>query len=1037
MLILKSLPAFLFLFLLNVSLAQTSQLGTFNIGRFNSFYPRIKFKIDNKIFFVGSANTKNGTERYDLWVSDGTPNGTKALNIKRLYHDDIQYQDSLIFYRTSNNFESDITNLWQLNARTLETTKIFTSFSVSDPIITNERLFFTARDSSDIFQLYGFDLKSKQLNKIAPSTSIRQKRYAFNGKVLLYWAVTLKNNTFGINELWRTDGTAQGTFRIDTSKKALLNLYSFKDKFYYNQWGTTTRGESIYEAWETDGQSKATKLPLNYIFPEGVWTEKGFVGSVRDSVYGTDIWFSDFSANGAQNIGDMDSSRYSLFTGNTNTIIRLKIGSYPNSFSQLNNKIYFFASNDSCRLAFYETDGTKLGTKLVKPLAFKKDGPSEENARNVYQANGKIYAEVLTPQYGNEIMVSDGTPEGTKIMDIWKGGGNSYTLENLRLVDFTDKNAYFVANNGISGNQIWQIDSNNTANRISNISGNIGSLNTHTLGSIKNKVLFMTQRDSLLSISVYDEKQPTVLQENLKRDNYKWLTSFGGIGYNSGTIQRIAQSLDNQQNTFILGRYGYKFFSFYDTTKLLVRNTRNKEAFSGSNLFLAKYDSIGKLAWSKDLFVSTSSFGENKSMSIDDEGNIYVLAQNHVSNSFENLLFVDSTLLHNSLGNFGFILKFDTNGRFLWSKKIFMSFSNGELLDIVAKGKNIYVLGKNESITNIDNTPIPAGLFAIKMNVTGKVEWVSKLNANNKLEITDSSIDNLGNLIVADDQGTIAKLRSDKGDVLWTKKLPLSKNLKITSQNDGSIFILTQFSGTASFDKKTVTASKKEALAMVGLSPNGEVLAANVLEQDGVVLPMHISTNENGLFRVIYYKEIAEEPTLVFPNWNINNRRSIIVKQLTPTGLEMAQREVFIRSYDVNSLKGDFDKNNDVVISGENIVYVDTLSNVPLGYRDFVVISRFSFIGKNAEPKDNSLAIEDISLSPNPTANFLSIASKDGDFSDANILIYNILGKLETSITTNFDIGIKLVDVSNLNNGTYILVIKSGDKLLTKKFVKL
>jgi hypothetical protein len=381
----------------------------------------------------------------------------------------------------------------------------------------------------------------------------------------------------------------------------------------------------------------------------------------------------------------LDTSRYGIYRNGKLDL--QKIGSYPRSFSQLNNKVYFFAYNDSCSLAFYETDGTKTGTKLIKPLAYKKERSYEENSRRVFQANGKIYAEVLTPQYGNEIMVSDGTSEGTKILDVWKGGGNSYYWESLRFVDFTDKNAYFVANNGISGTQIWQIDSSNAVKRVSNIANKITRSGAFTIGGIKNKILFTTQRDSLLSISLYDETQPTAFQENVQRNNYKWLTSFGDIGYMSTNTQLLAQSADNQHNTVVLGKYDYRFFSFYDTSKLLVKNTKNTGYSFEGNLFLAKYDSLGKLAWSKDLFGGSSLFGNRKSICTDDEGNIYVLAKQFSQNSFDNKIFIDNTLVHVGSGKVGFILKFDSNGRLLWFKKIFMGFSNSDFSDIVVKGK--------------------------------------------------------------------------------------------------------------------------------------------------------------------------------------------------------------------------------------------------------------------------------------------------------------------------------------------------------------
>jgi hypothetical protein len=317
------------------------------------------------------------------------------------------------------------------------------------------------------------------------------------------------------------------------------------------------------------------------------------------------------------------------------------------------------------------------------------------------------------------------------------------------------------------------------------------------------------------------------------------------------------------------------------------------------------------------------------------------------------------------------------------------------------------------------------------------VQWTAKLNTDSKIATADIAIDNVGNLISVDNQGNVSKLKSDNGDVLWTKKLPLNRNVKMTTQSDGSIYILTGFAGSISFDNRTVNTSKPEGLAIVGLTPKGDVLTTIVVQQDKLVLPLHFSTDDKSVFKIIYYREKTEEPILVFPDWNINNRRSIIAKQITASGLEIIRREVFTRTDEISTLKADFDNTDDVIFSGQNISYVDTLSNIPLSDRNYFTLARFPLKGQSSEPKDNILELADISLSPNPATDLLTLASKDGDFVDANVFIYNILGQLESLVTTQYNGGIKIVDVSNLNKGAYIVVIKSGDKLLTKKFTKL
>jgi ELWxxDGT repeat protein len=1026
--------------------AQVTNLGNFNTGNYNSFYPFFKAKIGNRLFFTAPFDKANGRDvfSFDLWMTDATAAGTKALNIRGMYYENLESNDSLLFYSTSKNLDNGLMNLWQLDGRNLVQTQLFEGYNISYPVIKKETLFFTARDVTTPTKsyLYSYNFNTQTLNKISPSTQFGRKSdsyyqtinsYAFNDKLLLYWAYVVSSSTFTGYELWRTDGTANGTYRLDTTRTSQLNLHAFKDKFYFNQTEPTSFGEYAVNAWETDGTAKPTKLTLDLNFAAGLWTEKGFTGLGQDSTHGADVWFSDFSKNGTINIGDLDSTRYTYYLNGQ--YIPLKAGCYPRGFTKLNDKIYFFSRNDSCSLAFYETDGSRSGTKLVKPIVNKKDATYEENSRKTFQANGKIYAEILTPQYGNEIFVSDGTPQGTTILDVWKGGGNSQYWEGLRSFDFTDKNAYFVANNGISGAQIWQSDGvNNALKRVSNNVLKRRNSGTYTLGGFNNQLLFTTQTDTILSFWRVDEAQPTTLKDELIPKNYKWLTSFGNIGFDNSYIQLLSLTTDAQHNTCVIGKYSYRGLAFFDTTQPLVRNRKNIKSNYNDNLFIAKFDSMGKVLWSKDLF-SVSIWDARKMMSVDEVGNIYVVAQNN-SIALPNDVFVDNTLVHSGVGRSLFILKFDPNGKLLWFKKTFASsFLTADFQSITVKDKNVYVMGKTATDLFLDNVKIPTGLFALKLNETGKTAWATTLDKNVKLETVRLAIDGEGNLITSDSEGHLSKLKSDNGDILWTKTLPLSKTAKLTTQNDGTIGLLTDFIGTITFDSKTVTTSAA-GLAWVKLNADGDVIQATVLDNAAAIRPLDIVTDEKNVFKVMYFKVKAENsPVLTSPNWDIYSRRSLVVKQFTATGLQLAQREIFTLG-DENDVMASFDKNDDFVFAGHDVQYVDTIPNIPLSPRGYYVLARFSLRGRAVEPKDEVLTLSDVSLSPNPASNTLVLSSKDGDFTDANILIYNILGQIQTVVTTHSDSGIKTIDVSHLDKGIYILIIQRGDKRLTTKFSK-
>ena len=86
---------------------------------------------------------------------------------------------------------------------------------------------------------------------------------------------------------------------------------------------------------------------------------------------------------------------------------------------------------------------------------------------------------------------------------------------------------------------------------------------------------------------------------------------------------------------------------------------------------------------------------------------------------------------------------------------------------------------------------------------------------------------------------------------------------------------------------------------------------------------------------------------------------------------------------------------------------------------------------------DNTLSVinfEDlkntIRVFPNPTSNVVNIET-NGSFEIKEMVLYNVLGERIRLKTTN-----KLIDLTNLNTGIYLLRIKTSNETITKKIVK-
>ena len=82
------------------------------------------------------------------------------------------------------------------------------------------------------------------------------------------------------------------------------------------------------------------------------------------------------------------------------------------------------------------------------------------------------------------------------------------------------------------------------------------------------------------------------------------------------------------------------------------------------NIFLVKYDSLGKVLWARQ---STGSVNDAYSVTTDFSGNIYTTGQ------FENSVSFDTITLSSNNSQYGdiFLVKYDSSGKVLWAKQSF------------------------------------------------------------------------------------------------------------------------------------------------------------------------------------------------------------------------------------------------------------------------------------------------------------------------------------------------------------------------------
>ena len=118
--------------------------------------------------------------------------------------------------------------------------------------------------------------------------------------------------------------------------------------------------------------------------------------------------------------------------------------------------LYFIANDGVHGEALWSSDGTKEGTLLVKDFI---PGTGSALPRNLTAVNDILFFYLNDGVHGDELWSSDGTEEGTVLVkDIYPGEDDSYYYYNEYPFIAYKNQLFFIANDGIHGNELWSSD---------------------------------------------------------------------------------------------------------------------------------------------------------------------------------------------------------------------------------------------------------------------------------------------------------------------------------------------------------------------------------------------------------------------------------------------------------------------------------------------------------------------------------------------------------------------------------------------------
>lgn len=195
-------------------------------------------------------------------------------------------------------------------------------------------------------------------------------------------------------DVWRTDGTPEGTYRLPLSLHQPSKLYAFRDAVYFSAYDDQSRPPGLYRMG-LDG-SQPTRL--------------------ADADLGASLGYL-----------------------------------IPPPFIPVGDRLFFAAADRNHDQELWVTDGTPAGTHRVRDIL---PGAGSSYPQDLTAAGGLLYLTADDGEHGRELWVSDGTEAGTRIVDDLNPGGFSSSPSSLAA---TPSTLFFGADDGTTGVEPWAL----------------------------------------------------------------------------------------------------------------------------------------------------------------------------------------------------------------------------------------------------------------------------------------------------------------------------------------------------------------------------------------------------------------------------------------------------------------------------------------------------------------------------------------------------------------------------------------------------
>jgi ELWxxDGT repeat protein len=317
--------------------------------------------------------------------------------------------------------------------------------SIGTPVVIGAQAFFTGTtvaEGTELWRTDGTAAGTYLVKDIFVGTTSSSITSLTNFNGTLFFAAN--NSTNGI-ELWKSDGTTGGTVLVKdiasgTTSSSPANFTIIGTTLYF----TANDATNGTELWKSDGTAGGTVIVANIAggstssSPANLRNVNGTLYfTANDAVSGVELWKSDGSAGGTVMVKD---------------IVAGSASSTPTNLTALGSLLVFTVNDGVNGTELWSSDGSSGGTALLKDI---NSGSSSSSPTNFAALGAALYFAATTATQGSELWRTDGTTAGTVLVkDIYSGASGATPL-NLAVVGST---LYFSAFNSTNGREPWKSD---------------------------------------------------------------------------------------------------------------------------------------------------------------------------------------------------------------------------------------------------------------------------------------------------------------------------------------------------------------------------------------------------------------------------------------------------------------------------------------------------------------------------------------------------------------------------------------------------